>query len=227
MAMYAQVVVTVLALLISGSFDTRRAQCYVNINQEMATTYPQCATQANAANSEPFEIILRDLICDPTCGPLYNATFYRLCPSPSISELLLVNYYMAQCRVNANGRACYSFYNDSDADMSVANSQALQMCSSSIQQSTCSDRCRDQLMAIKNYYGVCLNSVLNFTFFAPSTELLPLFSYQLWTNCGVPVPAIGGGDTVTTPSLSSAMASLKVAAMLAMLCAMLTIWIMQ
>ena len=213
--------VVVLALLLTGSIDMCQAQCYANINQETATTYPQCANQARAAETAPFEVVLRDLICDQTCGPLYNATFYRLCPSPSVSELLLVNYYLAQCRVNANGQACYSFYNDSEADMSVANNQAVQLCSSSMQ-STCSEQCRAQLMAIKSYYGLCINSVFNFTFFSVSDDLLPLFSYQLWTNCGVSVPV----DEGVLPT-SSALASLKVAVMLAMLCAVLAVLIMH
>ena len=165
--------------------------CYADINQEVVTTYPQCANKPGSAETAPFEAILRDLVCDPTCGPLYNATFYWLCPSPIVSELLLVNYYLAQCRVNANGRACYSFYNDSDADMSIANNQAVQLCSSSVQQNTCSDQCKAQIMATKSYYGICINSVFNFTSFVVSNELLPLFSYQLWSNCGVPLPVTG------------------------------------
>ena len=36
-----------------------------------------------------------------------------------------------------------------------------------------------------------------------------------------------GGDDVTTPGDSSAMASMKVAVMLAMLCATLAVWIMH
>lgn len=217
--------IAVLALLFFASFyDVCQAQnpCYADLNQQVATTYAQCGSKPGAAETAPFETVLRDLVCDSTCGPLYNATFYRLCPSPTVSELQLVSYYMAQCRVNANGQACYSFYNDSDADMSVANTQAVQLCSGSVQPSTCSEQCRAQLMAVKSYYGICVNSVFNLTIFP---ELLPLFSYQLWTNCGVSVPVYtGGGDTVTTPS--SAVACQKVAVMLAMLCAILAVLLM-
>ena len=226
--MYAPI--TVLTLLFIGSFHDNNmcwAQpCYEDINQQVISTYPECANKPGANFTAPFETFLRDLVCDPTCGPLFNATFYRLCPSPSISDLQLANYYLSQCRVNENGQACYSFYNNSEIDMSVANSTVLQLCSTSAQ-GACSDQCKDQLMAIRNYYGVCVNSVFNSSYFRTFYDLVPLFSYQLWTNCGVPVPVIGGGDTVTTPSLSSAMASLKVVAMLAMLCAMLAIWIMH
>ena len=225
--MYTQVVV--LALLLTGSVYVCQAQCYANLNQEVVTTYPQCANKPGASETAPFETLLRDLICDATCGPLYNATFYRLCPSPSVTALLLVEYYLAQCRVNANGQACYSFYNDSDIDMSVANNEALQLCSSSAQ-GACTDQCRARLMAISSYYGTCINSVFNSSYFRTFYELVPLFSYQLWTNCQVPVPVIGGGETVTTgpndgmQSTSSAMTvvCLKIAIILAMILIFLT-----
>ena len=223
--------VAVLAMLLIGSFyDVCQAQpCYADLNQEVVSTYPQqCANKPGSADTAPFEEVLRDLVCDSTCGPLYNATFYQLCPSPTASGLELVNYYLAQCRVNANERACYSFYNDSDADLSVANSQAAQLCSTSVQQNTCSDQCKAQIMAINNYYGICINSVFNFSSsFVISNELLPLFTYQLWSNCGVPVPVTGsgGGDNIMpTSGDSSVVASMKVAAMLAMLFA---VWIMR
>ena len=232
--------IRVLALLFTGSMCQEPQQpCYDNILQEIGSNYPQCANNARAAENGTFEDIFRDLICDPTCGPLYNATFYALCPSPTMIDLLrLVNdYFLVQCRVNANGRVCYSFYTTNDSnvylDMSLANSEALQLCRSSAQ-GTCSDQCRDRLVAIKNYYGVCGSSLYNSTYFRSFNiiNITSLFEYQLWTNCGVPVPVTGGGDTVTTPNnamrpTSSAMACLKVAVMLAMLCAILAVLIMH
>ena len=71
-------------------------------------------------------------------------------------------------------------------------------------------------MAINNCYGICINSVFNFSSsFVISNELLPLFTYQLWSNCGVPVPVTE--DDVPTSGDSSVMASMEVAVMLAML----------
>lgn len=242
-------IILVLALLLTGSM-CQEQPCYDMILQEVGSNYPQCASNARAAENGTFEDIFRDLICDPTCGPLYNATFYSLCPSPSMIDLLVNDYYLVQCRVNANGRACYSFYSTNDSnvelDMSLANNEAIQLCSSSAQ-GTCSDQCRDRLVAIKNYYGVCGSSLYNSTYFRAFNiiNITSVFEYQLWTNCGVPVPVTGGGDTVTTPNdgmqptssamqptgsamqptSSHAMTCLKVQAaiMLAVLCAILAV----
>ena len=222
-------IILVLALLLTGSV-CQEQPCYDNILQEVGSNYPQCANNARAAENGTFEDIFRDLICDSTCGPLYNATFYSLCPSPTMIDLLVADYYLVQCRVNANGRFCYSFYSTNDTntnlDMSLANNEALQLCNSSAQ-GTCSDQCRDRLVAIKNYYGVCGNSLYNSTYFRSFNiiNITSLFEYQLWTNCRVPVP----GDEVVPPvppTFSSALASLKVAVMLAMLCVMLAVSIM-
>ena len=179
---------------------------------EVGANYPQCADKASAAeNSTSQEDIFRDLICDPTCGPLYNATFHSLCPSPSVTDLIVIDYYLVQCRVNANGRACYTLYNTTDTstviDMSVANTEAVQECIGSAQ-GACSNQCKDRLMAIRNYYGVCGSSLYNSTYFRSFnfTNTTSLFSYQLWTNYGVSIPVNGGGGgttTVTTPVITT------------------------
>ena len=196
--------------------------CYDNINQEFVATYLQCADNPGATGTAPLEVFLGDLVCDPTCGPLYNSTFFSLCSSPSLVVRLLVEYYFVQCRVNANGRACYTFYNDSDIDMSVANNEALQLCNPSAQSNTCSDQCKARLMAIRNYYGVCVNSLFNSSYFQSfSYELVPLFSYRLWTNCEVPVPSSTGQGT--EQPTSSAITCLKIAIILAVFCAILAV----
>lgn len=220
--MYTQAVVLVL-LLAGSAVHVCQAQCYANVNQEVVTTYPQCANKPGASETAAFELILRDLVCDTTCGPLYNATFYRLCPSPVGIVFALIEYYEAQCRVNADGRVCYSFYNDSDIDMSVANMEALQLCSSSAQ-GDCTDQCRARLMAIGSYYGSCINSVFNSSYFRAFDPLVPLFSYQLWTNCQVPVPSpvYVGPENPTSSALAAT--SLKIVIMLAaVLCGMLAV----
>lgn len=249
--------ILVLALLLTGC--ACQQPCYESddrVFHEVGANYPQCADKASAAeNSTSQEDIFRDLICDPTCGPLYNATFHSLCPSPSVTDLIVIDYYLVQCRVNANGQACYTFYNTTDTrtviDMSVANTEAVQECIGSAQGARCSNQCKDRLMAIRNYYGVCGSSLYNSTYFRSFnfTNITSLFSYQLWTNCGVSIPVNGGGGgtttvtrpvNMTTPNAvivttitpndrmqptSSAVARLRVAVMLAMLCAMLAVWI--
>ena len=212
--MYTQVVV--LTLLLTGSFYVCQAQtCYANLNQAVGENYPQCADKSRAAETAPFEDTLRDLVCDPTCGPLYEATFFSLCPHRPAVGLLLVEYHLSLCKVNDNGQVCYTFYNDSEADMSVANNTVLQLCRSSAQ-GNCTDQCRAQLMAISSYYGTCINSVFNSTYFRIFDPLVPLFSYQLWTNCDVPVPVDG-----VVPPTNSAITRLRIGIILAMLCVML------
>ena len=227
-----------LALLLTGC--ACQQPCYESddrVFREVGANYPQCADKASAAeNSTSQEDIFRDLICDPTCGPLYNATFHSLCPSPSVTDLIVIDYYLVQCRVNANGQACYTFYNTTDTrtviDMSVANTEAVQECIGSAQ-GACSNQCKDRLMAIRNYYGVCGSSLYNSTYFRSFnfTNITSLFSYQLWTNCGVSIPVSGGGEAVTTPndgmqttgSAGLAMTSLKGVFMFAMLCAIIAL----
>lgn len=169
-------------------------------NRNFAATYPQCASNLNAF-TQPFEIPLRDLFCNSTCGPLYKTFFLAQCSS--LVYQLLVEYYELQCNVNANGMPCYSFYNDSEIDRSVANSESLQLCSSSMpENNACSDACRNELTSIRNYYGSCVNSVFNSSYFRAGVDepLLPLFSYQLWTKCGVPLPTQQGSGGGTTPA---------------------------
>lgn len=156
------------------------------LNINFAATYPQCASNLDAFN-EPFEITLRDLFCNTTCGPLYKSFYLAQCTSPTFQVLAM--YYELQCNNNSNGMPCYSFYNNSEIDMRFASPEALQLCDSSIRNMVCSDGCRNQLVLIRNYYGSCVNSVFNSTYFKSfGYELLPLFSYQLWTSCEVPVP---------------------------------------
>lgn len=57
------------------------------------------------------------------------------------------------------------------------------------QSGRCSDDCRNQLTAIGYHYGSCINSVFNSSYFHSfDYKLLPLFSYALWTSCGVLIP---------------------------------------
>ena len=186
----------VLALLLTGSFlaasGKRTVRQDVNYctdddarNSLYASTYPECARNL-AAFERPFEDTLRDLFCNATCGPLYASFFLERCTDLVYQQL--VQYYQLQCVVNEDGRPCYSFYNNSDIDMSVANPEAVTLCSSSAT-GACSDACAVRLEAIKDYYGTCINSVFNSTYFRFSgNDLPPLFQYRLWSNCGVSPP---------------------------------------
>ena len=178
-------------------------------NRNFAATYPQCASNLDAF-TKPFEITLRDLFCNATCGPLYKSFFFAQCTSFTYRRV--VEYYELQCNNNSNGMPCYSFYNDSEIDMSFASPEALQLCNSSIRSMVCSDSCRSQLISIKNYYGSCVNSVFNSSYFQSfGHELLPLFSYQLWTGCGVSVPAESATGVPPTSSATHIL-SMKFAA---------------
>ena len=55
----------------------------------------------------------------------------------------------------------------------------------------CSDECRDSLVALRNDLGCCINTIYNHS---DSTYVFyrPVFTYSLWSNCGVE-PALAGG----------------------------------
>ena len=192
-------------------------------NRDFAEMYPQCASNLDAIQ-QPFEITLRDLYCNKTCGPLYESLFLSRCTSlsDSFTYRRLIDYYVLQCRVNEDGRPCYSFYNDSEIDMRLANQEAVNLCSSS-QNSACSDACRARLEAISGYYGSCINSVFNSSYFQSfGHELLPLFTYRLWSNCEVPPPTAAS----VNPTTASAMAAtpLKMVSVISVLLAFFSLY---
>ena len=159
-----------------------------DIDKNFAAAYPQCANNPGLTAFADFETILRDLICDATCGMPYLSQFVTQCPYEGYLEA--AKYYIGHCKVNQNGRPCYSFYKGSMFDTSVVDPDvALQLCKSSIKYNMCSDKCGSQLRAIGTYYGSCIAPLFNGSYFHSfDYELLPLFSYQLWTMCGVPIP---------------------------------------
>ena len=173
------------ALLLTSTLAVvTQAQTCSNVYETFIMDNPECRPEVGGG----FEADLRDLYCDETCGPMYRTYTFSVC-SASLSHTRLWDYYTSHCMVNADGRPCYSFYNGSETDMSLANNDALQLCTPSIQSGTCSDDCRNRLTAIGDHYGSCINSVFNSSYFHSfNYELLPLFSYTLWTSCGVPIP---------------------------------------
>ena len=180
--MYVQMLFTV---LLTGTFAVMsEAQTCSNVYETFTMDNPECRPETGGG----FEADLRDLYCDETCGPMYQTYTFSVCAA-SLSRTRLWDYYTSHCTVNANGRPCYSFYNGSETDMSLANNDVLQLCNPSIQSGTCSDDCRNRLIAIGDHYGSCINSVFNSSYFHSfNYELLPLFSYALWISCGVPIP---------------------------------------
>lgn len=201
--MYTQVLMLLLvftsSLLSSGS-----ANCPPE-NSDFVSAYPQCAN--NPGLNAQFDSFLRDLVCDATCGPPYLAGI-RTC----FSFRRVADYYEVQCRVNANGMPCYNFYVNSSIDRSVFNPEAaFQVCNSSILSNTCSDECREQLTIANTHWGSCVNSLTNSSYFHSfNYELLPLFSYQLWTACGVPTPGEGSIIVAVTTSVEGAPTTLVV-----------------
>ena len=160
------------------------AQTCSNVFETFTMNNPECRPEVGGG----FMADLRDLYCDETCGPMYQTYTFSVCAA-SLSRTRLWDYYTSHCMVNADGRPCYSFYNGSTTDMSLANDDALQLCNPSIQSGTCSDNCRTRLVAIGDHYSSCINSVFNSSYFHSfNYELLPLFTYALWTSCGVPIP---------------------------------------
>ena len=170
--------------------DSDYVDCSSNLDKNFAAAYPQCANNPGLTNiaTSSFETFLQDLICDAKCGMQYLSLFVAQCPFEWYPET--AEYYRLQCKVNTNGRPCYSFYKNSMLDTSVVDTDvALELCRSSIKYNICSDECNAQLRAISTYYGSCVYSIFNSSLARSSgDELASLFSYQLWTSCGVSVP---------------------------------------
>ena len=166
----------------SGDID---ADCDDDLYDILAA-HPQCANKLALENDE-FEDMLQHIICDKNCGTLYLSSYFLLCPHKETLDA--IGYYMEQCKVNADGRPCYSYYKNSTFDMGEEIIGALQLCRPSIKYNMCSAICNSQLRAISNHYGSCIGPLFNSSYFHSfDAEYLPLFSYQLWTNCGVPIP---------------------------------------
>ena len=168
--------------------DSDYINCQDGLDKNFAAAYPQCANNPGLVKYLNFETWLHDLICDKKCGMPFLSQFVTQCPYEGYPEV--AKYYRGHCKVNQNGRPCYSFFKDSTFDTSVVDPDAaLQLCKSSIKYNMCSSKCSSQLRAISTYYGSCIEPVFNSSYFHSfDYELLPLFSYQLWTNCGVPLP---------------------------------------
>ena len=156
----------VLGLLLTGLFlvaSSKRTVCQVDENclnndtliSDYATTYPQCANNIDSFE-QPSEDIFRDLICDATCGPLYELFVIERCTNPLY--WLVTLYQRLLCVVNEDGRLCYSFYLNSRMNMSVANSEAVAVCTPALN-SNCSNTCATRLNAIKDHYGSCINLI--------------------------------------------------------------------
>ena len=173
-------------LLINTLSVVTQTQSCSNVYETFTTNNPECRPEVGGG----FEADLRDLCCGETCGPMYWTYTFSVCAA-SLLRTRLWDYYTSHYTVNADGRPCYSFYNGSEteSDMSLANNDALQLCTPSMQSGTCSDDCRNQLTAIGYHYGSCINSVFNSSYFHSfDYKLLPLFSYALWISCGVLIP---------------------------------------
>ena len=166
----------------SGHTD---ADCIAVVNKNFAAAYPQCVNNQGLENMET-EDQFQHIICDKNCGTPYFSLYIALCPHYHDPEML--KYYRGYCKVNTDGRPCYSYYKNSAFDMAFNPKIALQLCKPSIKY-MCSDKCSSQLRAISTHYGSCIGPLFNSSYFHSSdVEYLPLFSYQLWTNCGVPIP---------------------------------------
>ena len=168
----------------SGYTDT---DCSANLNEKFVAAYPQCGNILGLENMETADWF-QYLICDVNCGMPFLSLFVAQCPYKETLEI--VEYYRGLCKVNEDGRPCYTYYKNSASDMNVVDPDiTLQLCKPSIKYNICSDKCSSQLRAISTHYGLCIDPLFNSSYFHSfDVELLPLFSYQLWTNCGVPIP---------------------------------------
>ena len=84
------------------------------------------------------------------------------------------------CSMNRNGTRC-------GAGLAY-NADFLRLfatCGSSfVPTNNCSDQCRNDLSIIRNDLGCCINALFNYTG-NPYAYLAPLFSYHLWSKCGL------------------------------------------
>jgi hypothetical protein len=164
----------------SGNTD---AYCSDILNEKFVAAYPQCAN--NRVENGEYEDFLQYIVCDKTCGILFLSSYFAFYQYKETLDA--IGYYMGHCEVNADGRPCYSYIKNSVYGMD--EEIALQLCKPSIKYNMCSAKCSSQLRAISAHYGSCINPLFNSSFHHSSdVESLPLFSYQLWTNCGVPIP---------------------------------------
>lgn len=158
--------------------------CTADYNGKFAAAHPECANNPGLKDSADSESNFWDLICDRDCGMPYLSFYRTQCPYEGSHVIL--TWYRSLCKINANGRPCYSFFND----MHEVNPYAVfQICKSSIQNNRCSDECGAQLRAISAYYGSCVSPVFNSTYHQlVDPEHFSLFSHQLWNSCGVLTP---------------------------------------
>jgi hypothetical protein len=163
----------------SGRID---ADCSADLNKNFAAAYPECANPASILDNMDLEYIFQYFFCEKNCGTPYLSLYFTLCPYKETLDI--IEYYKGYCEVNADGRPCYSYIKHS-----MENEIALQLCKPSIKYNTCSAKCSSQLRAISAHYGSCTDPLFNSSYFhSADVDDLPLFSYQLWTNCGVPIP---------------------------------------
>ena len=159
---------------------------------------PECADY-NGIKKWTLENFFGVFICNSSspCSSLLLSYFRTQC----IEEVYryLADYYEVQCRVNADGIPCYKFYN-STFNKGFNETAALQKCRSSIQvEEFCSGECKNQLEAISSVFGSCVNYIYNNSYFHfVGVGILPLFSYQLWRACGVPIPSGASGTQTAT-----------------------------
>ena len=205
--MFAQIIV---ALLLASSFmslgkaeDPTRDPCdmdaFLYLIQLFNATYPQCASNLIALTMELVDFY-RELICNTTCGPLLKSFYISMCTEYQP----VFDYYESNCLFNAAGRPCYSFYDDNNLIFTNISLDH-ELCNSTIQEGACTEACRNSLTAIGNYYGLCINSIFNHTYLSSfNWEHLPLFTYQLWTSCSVPIPSTGDrpGPTNTATAIT-------------------------
>ena len=181
----------------------QRNQCSRSDDYGYQTTYPQCANHYGLG-TENIEIFFGDFICSSSCGSLLLSYFRTQCQE--VVYQYIADYYELQCGVNADGIPCYRFFN-STFTRGFNCESAIEKCKSSIQEDTCSAKCRNELLAISDIFDSCVNSVYNNSYFHfIDHQILPLFSYQLWTACGVPtlpIPNVGGKNQAQTATFTS------------------------
>ena len=133
------------------------------------------------------ENYVRDVYCssESSCGRLYLSYKVSQCPGEESQSIL--EYYEMLCRVNENGRPCYSFL---DEPFIPARSifARFPACLSAMP-NECNDECRNLLTDINrntSRLGCCVQTYYNSSYHRREDSNTPgLFSYELWTACGL------------------------------------------
>ena len=101
-------------------------------------------------------------------------------------------YFANYCTMNTNGTRCATALAYHADFIRLFGTCALSFTTN------CSDQCRNDLAIIRNDLGCCINAIFNYTD-SPYAHLAPIFSYSLWSRCGLETVPTDCGTEGTIP----------------------------